>query len=102
MRFLVIAQVFIFFGLGLVQIQTSLGRVAQTTTTFTAEPAPASFHLFPLANVSSLYIEVTIEIQISNLSGFGIISLTNFPTMSGSRGLESVSLLNSTPIVYYD
>ena len=71
-------------------------------TMFTAEPAPASFYLFPLANISSPYVEVTIEIQIGNFSGFGIISLTNFATMSGSRGPESVSLLNSTPTVHYD
>ncbi|KAI9772435.1 MAG: hypothetical protein M1840_000638 [Geoglossum simile] len=87
MRFSTLPLVFFLVDLSLSQDGASLGNVLQATTTLATQSATAS---------SSPQVVATIQIQIYGLSGSGVISFNNAPTVSDSQRLDSFSPFTPT------
>lgn len=83
MLFSTLSPIFLIFSLSLAQNNTRLGIV---------QPTISPFNPYIGSNSSSAEVVATIQIQIGDLSGSGVIYLSNVATTSESRGLTSTQL----------
>ncbi|KAF8862742.1 hypothetical protein BDZ45DRAFT_686570 [Acephala macrosclerotiorum] len=93
MRFSNFSPIIFLLGRGLAHNETGPGGRFWNTTT--AHPAPTSSGFF--ANTSSIEEVATIKIQIGNLSGSGVINLSNVATPSEAAQLSD--LLDPTSFI---
>jgi hypothetical protein len=83
MLFSTLSPIFLIFSLSLAQNNTRLGIV---------QPTISPFNPYIGSNSSSAEVVATIQIQIGDLSGSGVIYLSNVATTSESGGLMSTQL----------
>ncbi|KAH9203166.1 hypothetical protein DL95DRAFT_419262 [Leptodontidium sp. 2 PMI_412] len=95
MRFSNFSPVVFLLGLGLAHNETGPGGHFWNTTT--AHPAPTSSCFFAITNTSFIEEVATIKIQIGNLSGSGVINLSNVATPSEAAQLSD--LLDPTSFI---